>query len=277
METENISTENPSRETVTLDKLNSNADKIIFKYSVIASATNILIAIPGTKVLVDIIGDTVAQYKMIKELGLVYQIDDKSFEAGEIIAIIADNMISKKVTTWILDFIPLIGKAVSALYDFAYTFMIGKVFKVLFRTAHLNNKPVDLGLIPELIESIWKEVKAYIFSNWKLILGSQKMVLEKYELDIEKIIDEYEKTGIRKTEAFQKSLELMTDIYNNLKTGIVTKDEFMNELDRIAAEIGVPSPELIKTQIMNAESAGKEVDPALLAILELYKEPFKQE
>lgn len=269
---EKPNTENTSDSQTTIEELDNNAEKIIFKYSVIASATNLLIPIPGAKVLVDVVGDTIAQYKMVNDLSKNYRLDAKSFEVGKILLVIADNMIAKKITSWIIDFIPIVGNFASALFDFAYTYLIGKVFKILFRTSYTNNKPVDLELIPELIEELWKEAINFVKENWELITGSQKVVLERYELDIKKIINEFEKTGGRKTEVYQKTLEVLNDIFENLKTSVITKDEFMRSMDKIAADLSIPTPELIKTMIMNAKQKGEPIKPELLALLELFDE-----
>lgn len=252
-----------------IEELDKNADRIIFKYSLIASLTNLLSFIPGSKAIVDVVGDTLAQYKMLNELSTNYKVDKSSLDIVKIIAIVADNFLAKKLASWAVDFIPFVGKYISTLMDFAYTFAMGHVFKELFRESYLKKQPVEYSRIPDICVKVWKDALDYIKKNWKGILGSQKLILETYEVDLAKITDEFKTSDIKKDDAMIKNIAVLKQIYQELKLQRITTAEFFDSLKEIEDQISTPSSELIKARVLMAQQKGEDVDPDLLALLEL--------
>lgn len=252
-----------------VEELDKKADSIIFKYSIIATLTNLSSFFPGTKVIVDVVGDTLAQYKMLNDLAANYKLDKNLLDTAKIIAVVADNFIAKKLTSWAVNFIPIIGNLASTLIDFAYTYAIGKVFKYLFREAYTNNQPVDYSEIPEICENMWKETLEYVKNNWKGILGAQKLVLDRYDIDLQKIADEIRAVNFNKDKVMIRNMEVIREIYNELKIQRITKEDFFESLRKIEKEMSIPSIELIKAMIINAENKNEEVDPDLISLHEI--------
>jgi|GEM_PF-6378807 len=266
----------PKGSDTNIVELDKKANSIIFKYSLIASLTNLLTLVPGSKVIVDILGDTIAQYKMLSDLALNYKMDKDNFDTAKIIAIAADNFLGKKLSGWAVSFIPFVGNLASTLIDFAYTYAMGMVFKHLFRDSFINKTPVDYSTIPDICIRVWKEAWEYVTNNWKGILGAQKLVLERYDVDLKKLADEITQSNIQKDQVMIKNMEVLKNIYQELKLSRITTEEFFESLKEIENEIGTPSIELIKTQIMIAKQNNESIDPDLLSLLELLEEDFEK-
>jgi len=258
----------PTQQLPNVIETDHNADRLIFKWSVWASASNILTIIPGSKIIVDIIGDTIVQYKMIDDIAKLYSVDSRLFDAKKILAIILDNLAAKKATSWIIDFIPIVGKFASAIFDFSYTFLIGKAFKYLFRKAAQEGGEVKVEDLPLIIRDLMKDVKDYIIKNWIMIIRATKFTLEKYDVDLRKLANEFQESNNNKDYIMVKAVKFFEEIFNELKLQTITMVEFFTVLKEIEAELKIPSIELVKAQIGLAELKGEPIDSDLLIILE---------
>lgn len=253
-----------------IKSLDNNADNVIWQFSILAGLSGAT-PIPGADMLLD----TPLQYAMIVQLKSNYEIDD-SFNFKELFAIIIDNIYAKKATRLLISafkFIPIIGQALGSIaayiYDFAYTFAIGKIFKKLFREAYLNGTKPDITNIKTIIEYAWNETCDYIKNNWKTIINASKFSLEIYEVDLKKLKNEIIDTNITKNEIIQKNMEKLQEIVQNLQIQKFTTDDFRKELDLITEKLNEPSLDMIKAQVEIAKLKGEKIENELIAFIEL--------
>jgi uncharacterized protein (DUF697 family) len=269
---------NKGSKSVDVPALDKQADGIILKYSLMACASG-LIPIPGAKIIVDVVADTLLQYQMISDLKKLYRLSDAGLDFKKILAVIIDNIAAGRIIKWateFLKFIPVIGQTlipfVKYFVDFAYTYIIGLVFKMLFRTAYLLEKPLELDKLPEIVAKAISDALEYVKKNWMLIFSARKFVLNRYEVDLEKLQADIANTAVTQDELATKSAQKMAEIYRDLKIQTATTKDFSKDLDRIASEIGEISIEGRLAQARLDRMKGLKIDPVLDGLLDMEDE-----
>jgi uncharacterized protein (DUF697 family) len=257
-----------------VNKMDYNADKTIWKYSILAGSTS-FIRVPG----LDMAGDSILQYKMISQLKKFYSIPDDALDLEQIFAVILDNFPLNKIFQSIgsyLQTVPVIGTisgtVMKFFFKFSYTYLIGKVFKSLFRKSYLENEPIDISNISEIIRENIQETINYVKDNIMIILFSNKKVLEKYEVDLEKFAKELDDTIIKTNDCFEKTYKKMLEAYKEFKLLEINTKEYFDQLDKIQNELNMPTLDFIKSKVELAKLQNKEIDPELEAFIEMLEE-----
>lgn len=251
-------------------EMDCRADKKIWSYSIIAASTS-FIPYP----ILDMVGDSLLQYKMIIELKEIYCISE-SINLKLILAAILDNLVFNKIFQKIgsiLKVIPAIGTISGSLiqlfFKFTYTYALGKTFKSLFRIAYLEQKPVDFFNISNILKENINEAYKYVKNNFMNILFSSKHVLEKYEVDLKKLAEDIEENNLTSDLYFEKTYHQISEAISELNILKCTTDEFFNQLDKIDDNLKMPTFDFIKSKYELAKMQDKEIDPEIEALIEM--------
>lgn len=257
-----------------VEEMDKKADAVIFKYSIAAGFSG-AIPIPIIGEVLDIAGDTLIQYQLVNELKKIYKIED-SFDIKQALVVVLDNILIGKlisITTGILKWIPVVGQTLipfaKYIVDFAYTFVIGTASKLLFRTSFQTGIPPVLSSIPKLIGIAFEMMKEYLTNNWKNIFFTRKFILEKYEVDLDKLLKEFTKTNTTRDDLTEKTLNNFKAIDEELGNLAKSGKDTIDIIEDWVVIIGQPSYDLELAQARLKKMNGKTIEDHFQFILDL--------
>ena len=270
-QTSNSSTKDVEDRNEIVKELDLQANSIIMKYSMLAGVSGIL-PIP------EALTDSVIQLQMLNELRTTYKFDSTlSSQVMSMFASIVDNLSSKQVIKTLTQFlhaIPVIGQflapAASYILDFGYTYIIGYVFKSVFRTAYLKNlNKLEIKDIGSLISEAISSVYSFIKENWKMLLMGRKRVIERYELDLDALNSEFASTINKYSDLFKQSannLHAMKAEIGNLSD---QSDDIETLIIQLAKEMRQPSMVLLIGEARLKLIGGENIDPILQTMIDI--------